>query len=43
MYKTLQKVKEQNLKLVYLDEAVFTFNTFKSKAWSAAYSNISVE
>ena len=30
------------MKLVYLDEAVFSFNTLKTKAWSSAYSSISV-
>jgi hypothetical protein len=30
------------VKLVFLDEAVFTFNTFNTKAWSAAYNSIKV-
>ena len=27
---------------MYLDEAVFTFNTFVKKAWSASYQTIDV-
>jgi len=38
----LDKAKQQGLPVVFLDEAVFTFNTFKSKAWSSAYSSIKV-
>ncbi len=29
-------------KIVFLDEAVFTFNTFATRAWSAKNSNIEV-
>jgi hypothetical protein len=28
------------MKLLFIDEAVFSFNTFKSKAWSSANENI---
>ena len=42
MYSKLQMVLTQNIKLIYIDEAVFTFNTCKTKAWSAAYQSISV-
>ena len=35
-------MKSEDLPLLFLDEAVFTFNTFKTKAWSKAYSNIVV-
>ena len=38
----LTKAKEQKIPVVFLDEAVFTFNTFKAKAWSSAYSSIKV-
>lgn len=31
-----------NMKILYIDEAVFSFNTMKSKAWSQAYSSIEV-
>ena len=30
-------------KLVFLDEAVFSFNTFNTKAWSAPYKSIIVK
>ena len=42
MVAELEKVKTDGIPLVFLDEAVFTFNTFKTKAWSKAYSNIVV-
>jgi len=38
----LDKAKSQEIPVVFLDEAVFTFNTFKAKAWSSAYSSIKV-
>lgn len=38
----LKKSKDEGTPVVFLDEAVFTFNTFKSKAWSSAYSSIQV-
>jgi len=40
MHNLLLKIESQNLKVVYLDEAVFSFNTFKTKSWSASYANI---
>ena len=42
MVAEIELVKAQGIPLVFLDEAVFTFNTFKTKAWSSAYSNIVV-
>ena len=42
MVDDLTKAKEQETPVVFLDEAVFTFNTFKAKAWSSAYSSIKV-
>ena len=38
----LDKMKRENIPVVFLDEAVFTFNTFKAKAWSSSYSSIRV-
>jgi hypothetical protein len=38
----LKEIRENNVKLVFLDEAVFTFNTFNTKAWSASYNSIKV-
>ena len=31
------------MKLFFIDEAVFSFNTFKSKAWSSSNENIIVK
>ena len=31
------------MKLIFIDEAVFSFNTFKSKAWSKANESIIVK
>ena len=42
MVDDLTKAKEQEIPVVFLDEAVFTFNTFKDKAWSSAYSSMKV-
>ena len=28
--------------MIYIDEAVFTFNTFLTKAWACSYQNISI-
>jgi uncharacterized protein (DUF849 family) len=42
MFKLVSLSKSWNMKIVYLDEAVFSFNTFKPKAWSHAYSTINV-
>lgn len=38
----LKRCKEEGMRVVFLDEAVFTFNTFRLKAWSSAYSCIKV-
>jgi len=37
MRSQLQDVEEKRLKLVFLDEAVFTFNTMATRAWFSAY------
>ena len=42
MLAELKKVKEKKMKLIFIDEAVFSFNTFSTKAWSSAYTSISV-
>ena len=31
------------MKVIFLDEAIFTYNTFYKRAWSSAYSNIKVQ
>lgn len=43
MYLTVKKTRLSDKKLVWIDEAVFTFNTFRKRAWSAKYSSISVK
>ena len=42
MFKLVSLAKAWEKKIVYLDEAVFSFNTFKAKAWSPAYSTVNV-
>ncbi|TNV71416.1 hypothetical protein FGO68_gene5467 [Halteria grandinella] len=42
MVELLEQAREQKLPIVLLDEAVFTFNTFKTKAWSLPYKCIQV-
>lgn len=42
MTELLERVKTDNTPLVFLDEAVFTFNTFQKKAWSPANESITV-
>jgi hypothetical protein len=43
MINLLDKVKEQQLPLVFLDEAIFSFNTFNTKAWSLSYESFAVK
>ena len=42
MDRLLKLAKLYKWKVVYLDEAIFSFNTFNSKAWSGSYSSITV-
>ena len=42
MYALLKRAQEEQRKILYLDEAVFSFNTFRTKAWSQAYQSIQV-
>jgi hypothetical protein len=42
MQQQLREFKEKHMKLVFLDEAVFTFNTFGTKAWAGKYNSIKV-
>jgi len=37
MYKLVNLAKLYKMKLLFLDEAVFSFNTFNTKAWAPAY------
>ena len=42
MLSTLESVVQSGLKIIFVDEAVFTFNTFQGKTWAHSGSNISV-
>jgi hypothetical protein len=42
MHQAVRAAKLRDKKLVWVDEAVFTFNTFSTRAWSAKYSRIEV-
>ena len=42
MDRLLRLAKLYKWKVVYLDEAIFSFNTFNSKAWSKSYDSITV-
>ena len=43
MYQLVNLTKLYDMKLMFIDEAVFSFNTFKSKAWSSGNENIIVK
>ena len=43
MHKLLFLTKLWEMKIVFLDEAVFTYNTLSKKAWSSAYTSIKVK
>ncbi len=43
MFQAVKTTRLRDKKLVWIDEAVFTFNTFNTKAWSAKYSSIKVK
>jgi len=43
MYNAHKLARIWNMKIVYVDEAVFTFNTFRSKAWSQKNTSIRVQ
>ena len=43
MIQQLKEVKDADLPLVFLDEAIFSFNTFKAKAWSKTYKSITIK
>ena len=42
MHNSVRFEKLRDNKLVWVDEAVFTFNTFSTRAWSAKYTRIEV-
>ena len=43
MISQLNEVKQQGIPLVFLDEAIFSFNTFKAKAWAKSYKSIVIK
>ena len=43
MTELITQAKQAQQPIVFLDEAVFTFNTFKTKAWSSSYKSIVVK
>ena len=43
MYRAVRSTRHQDVKLVWVDEAVFTFNTFSTRAWSARRGRIQVQ
>ena len=42
MHLAVNSARLRDKKLVWVDEAVFTFNTFSTRAWSGKYSRITV-
>ena len=36
------QARASGTKIIYVDEAMFSFNTFPTKSWSAPYSNLKV-
>ena len=42
MYHSVKTTRLRDKKLVWIDEAVFTFNTFSTRAWSGKHSRITV-
>jgi len=43
MYDALKVTRLRDRKLVWVDEAVFSFNTFGTRAWSSKHSSIQVQ
>ena len=39
----LEQAELEQRKIIYIDEAVFSFKTFKTNAWSSAYSNLKID
>ena len=42
MYDAVKATRLRDVKLVWVDEAMFTFNTFSTKAWSARHQSVEV-
>ena len=43
MYHAVKRARTSDKKVIWVDEAVFTFNTFSQRAWSSKYSSIKVK
>ena len=43
MYDAVKVTRLRDVKLVWVDEAMFTFNTFSTRAWSAKHLSIQVD
>ena len=43
MYDAVKVTRLRDVKLVWVDEAMFTFNTFSARAWSGTNQNIQVD
>ena len=43
MYDAVKVTRLRDVKLVWVDEAMFTFNTFSTRAWSAKHQSIQVD
>ena len=43
MYQLVKLAQLYEWKLVFVDEAVFSFNTFSTKAWAAPYKSATFE
>ena len=43
MYDAVKVTRLRDVKLVWVDEAMFTFNTFSTRPWSAKHLSIQVD
>ena len=43
MFDAVKVTRLRDVKLVWVDEAMFTFNTFSTRAWSAKHLSIQVD
>jgi hypothetical protein len=43
MKKRLELAEQEHMKIIYVDEAVFSFKTFKTNAWASPYSNLKID
>jgi hypothetical protein len=41
-YEKVKSLRERGVPIVYLDEAMFTFNTIKKRAWYSKLENLKV-